>query len=343
MAQRAAFWAPKNFAARRPRLKARARIVKALRDWFDREGFVEIEPSALQVSPGNETHIAGFATRFEPLGVPHATYYLHSSPEFDCKKLLAAGETKDFFARPCLPQRRAHAAAPSRVHHAGMVPRRGALSRPDRRLRRRASRRGGGGGGARIRLWRVAARSARRARSPLRGRSIRSLRGRRSARIARKSRRFGAGSRPARGPGRRRRSLVGPVQQDSLRKNRAQARPWPRDGAGRLSGERGRARPAQARGSALRRAFRALRLRGGTGQRLRRTDRPKRAAPPFRGRYGGTGADLRLVLPDRRGFPRSPRRHAAGLRLRSGIDRLVMLATGASHIEDVLWAPVAAP
>ncbi len=96
MAQRAAFWAPKNFAARRPRLKARARIVKALRDWFDREGFVEIEPSALQVSPGNETHIAGFATRFEPLGAPHATYYLHSSPEFDCKKLLAAGETRIF-------------------------------------------------------------------------------------------------------------------------------------------------------------------------------------------------------------------------------------------------------
>jgi elongation factor P--(R)-beta-lysine ligase len=96
MAQRAAFWAPENFALRRPRLKMRARIVKALRDWFDREGFIEIEPSALQVSPGNETHIAGFATRFEPLGAPPTTYYLHSSPEFDCKKLLAAGEEKIF-------------------------------------------------------------------------------------------------------------------------------------------------------------------------------------------------------------------------------------------------------
>jgi lysyl-tRNA synthetase class 2 len=96
MAQRAAFWAPEIFAARRPRLRARARIVKALRDWFDRQGFAEIEPSALQVSPGNETHIAGFATSFEPLGAPPSTYYLHSSPEFDCKKLLAAGETKLF-------------------------------------------------------------------------------------------------------------------------------------------------------------------------------------------------------------------------------------------------------
>jgi lysyl-tRNA synthetase class 2 len=96
MAQRAAFWAPEIFSTRRRGLLARARIVKTLRDWFDREGFVEIEPSALQVSPGNETHIAGFATRFEPLAAPPSTYYLHSSPEFDCKKLLAAGETKIF-------------------------------------------------------------------------------------------------------------------------------------------------------------------------------------------------------------------------------------------------------
>ncbi len=96
MAQRAAFWAPEIFSTRRRGLLARARIVKTLRDWFDRAGFVEIEPSALQVSPGNETHIAGFATKFEPLGAPPSTYYLHSSPEFDCKKLLAAGETKIF-------------------------------------------------------------------------------------------------------------------------------------------------------------------------------------------------------------------------------------------------------
>jgi lysyl-tRNA synthetase class 2 len=96
MARYAPFWAPENFAARRPRLLARAQIVKALRGFFESEGFFEIEPSALQISPGNETHISGFATRFEPLGAPPTPYFLHSSPEFDCKKLLAAGETRIF-------------------------------------------------------------------------------------------------------------------------------------------------------------------------------------------------------------------------------------------------------
>jgi lysyl-tRNA synthetase class 2 len=94
MARHAPFWAPELFAARRPRLLARARIVQALRGFFAREGFWEIEPAALQVSPGNETHISGFATAYQPFGGAPTPYYLHSSPEFDCKKLLAAGEKK---------------------------------------------------------------------------------------------------------------------------------------------------------------------------------------------------------------------------------------------------------
>ncbi len=89
-------WAPENYADRRPRLLQRAKIVKAVRGFFEGQDFVEIEPSALQVSPGNETHIAGFATQFSPPGAPPTTYYLQSSPEFDCKKLLAAGEQRIF-------------------------------------------------------------------------------------------------------------------------------------------------------------------------------------------------------------------------------------------------------
>ncbi len=90
------FWGKDHHAARRPRLLQRARIITALRAFFAARDFIEIEPSALQLSPGNETHIAGFATQFSAPGAAPQPLYLHSSPEFDCKKLLAAGETRIF-------------------------------------------------------------------------------------------------------------------------------------------------------------------------------------------------------------------------------------------------------
>ena len=39
-----------------------ARIAAALRAWFAAQDFVEVETAALQVSPGNETHLHAFAT-----------------------------------------------------------------------------------------------------------------------------------------------------------------------------------------------------------------------------------------------------------------------------------------
>ena len=73
---------------------ARNRIVAALRAWFVAEGFVEVETAALQVSPGNETHLHAFATdMIGPDGV-RVPRYLHTSPEFAMKKLLAAGEDR---------------------------------------------------------------------------------------------------------------------------------------------------------------------------------------------------------------------------------------------------------
>jgi len=84
---------PGVHAARRPYLSTRARIQAALRDWFSAEDFVEVETAALQVSPGNETHLHGFATELvAPSG--ERVLYLRTSPEFACKKLLAAGERR---------------------------------------------------------------------------------------------------------------------------------------------------------------------------------------------------------------------------------------------------------
>jgi lysyl-tRNA synthetase class 2 len=92
------FWSRDRHADRRPRLVARARALGALRRRFEREGFIEVEPAVLQVSPGNETHLHGFATSLiGPDGAAHAAY-LHTSPEFAMKKLLAAGETRIFAA-----------------------------------------------------------------------------------------------------------------------------------------------------------------------------------------------------------------------------------------------------
>jgi lysyl-tRNA synthetase class 2 len=91
------WWDPQAHRARRPRLIARNAITTATRHWFEARAFVEVEASILQVSPGNETHLHAFATdRFDVDGTPLERLYLHTSPEFACKKLLAAGETRLF-------------------------------------------------------------------------------------------------------------------------------------------------------------------------------------------------------------------------------------------------------
>ena len=71
-----------------------------MRSWFDEQGFLEVETGILQVSPGNETHLHAPRTELTRPDGTRAISYLRTSPEFACKKLLAAGETKIFeFAR----------------------------------------------------------------------------------------------------------------------------------------------------------------------------------------------------------------------------------------------------
>jgi elongation factor P--(R)-beta-lysine ligase len=94
------FWLPGRHAARRPHLLARGRVATALRAWFAQAGFLEVETATLQVSPGNETHLHAFATGLIGPDTMRHELYLRTSPEFACKKLLAAGETRIFdFAR----------------------------------------------------------------------------------------------------------------------------------------------------------------------------------------------------------------------------------------------------
>ncbi|MGL4443548.1 MAG: amino acid--tRNA ligase-related protein, partial [Alsobacter sp.] len=94
------WWRPHVHADRRPFLLARQRIVDALRLWFRDHDFVEVETAILQASPGNEAHLHAFGTQAIAVDGRAAPLYLHTSPEFACKKLLAAGEERIFtFAR----------------------------------------------------------------------------------------------------------------------------------------------------------------------------------------------------------------------------------------------------
>ena len=72
------WWDRDIYADRRPFLLARGRILSALREWFRRRGFLEVETPALQVSPGNEVHLHAFAT--ELTGSPLKMYQKSSLP-----------------------------------------------------------------------------------------------------------------------------------------------------------------------------------------------------------------------------------------------------------------------
>jgi elongation factor P--(R)-beta-lysine ligase len=93
-------WRPDKLARRLPNLQARTRIQSAIRQWFLGEGFAEVETPILQVSPGAEVHLAGFTTDWELPDGEEEVRWLHSSPEFAMKKLLAGGIPRLFqFAR----------------------------------------------------------------------------------------------------------------------------------------------------------------------------------------------------------------------------------------------------
>ncbi len=88
------WWTPERHLDRKPFLQARSAISRALRDWFEDEGFVEVETGILQKSPGNETHLHAPSADLTSASGDKSRYFLRTSPEFACKKLLAAGENR---------------------------------------------------------------------------------------------------------------------------------------------------------------------------------------------------------------------------------------------------------
>ena len=82
-----AWWEPSRLSGRRAALQRRTEMIRGLRPFFDARGYTEVETPALQVSPGLEPHLAAFET----VAGDRSLRYLHTSPEFAMKKLLAAG------------------------------------------------------------------------------------------------------------------------------------------------------------------------------------------------------------------------------------------------------------
>ncbi|WP_029311431.1 MULTISPECIES: EF-P lysine aminoacylase EpmA [Acidiphilium] len=89
-------WHPERLAARMPYLRRRAGLTQATRAFFTARRYLEVEtPYAVPV-PGEEVHLAAFATaRSAPDGAVEPLW-LHTSPEFAMKKLLAGGAGRIF-------------------------------------------------------------------------------------------------------------------------------------------------------------------------------------------------------------------------------------------------------
>lgn len=106
-------WDRDRHGQRRPMLLQRNRIKEAIRSWFASENFTEVETPALQISPGNETHLHAFETRILAGDGQSAPMFLRTSPEFAAKKLLSAGEDRIFeFATAYRNRDRTHLHAP---------------------------------------------------------------------------------------------------------------------------------------------------------------------------------------------------------------------------------------
>lgn len=77
------WYLPENSEHKVVHLKRRATVIRAIREFFDAQGFIHVETPVMQVTPGADVHIHGYCVE--------NGLYLQNSPEFAMKRLLADG------------------------------------------------------------------------------------------------------------------------------------------------------------------------------------------------------------------------------------------------------------
>jgi elongation factor P--(R)-beta-lysine ligase len=84
-------WHPESLAARMPFLHRRGVLTRATRAFFSARGYTEVETPYAVTTPGEEVHLRAFRTERETPDNSRHALWLHTSPEFAMKKLLVAG------------------------------------------------------------------------------------------------------------------------------------------------------------------------------------------------------------------------------------------------------------
>ena len=77
-------------------LRRRAEAMRAIRAWFDERSFLEVETPLAVPSPGLDLHLAAM-----PVGGMGAERWLSTSPEYQMKRLLAGGVTRIYQLARC--------------------------------------------------------------------------------------------------------------------------------------------------------------------------------------------------------------------------------------------------
>jgi lysyl-tRNA synthetase class 2 len=84
-------WHPESFAARQPFLRRRTLLTQATRAFFTARGVTEVETPYAVPAPGEEVHVGTFRTERVDTAGNRTPLWLHTSPEFAMKRLLVAG------------------------------------------------------------------------------------------------------------------------------------------------------------------------------------------------------------------------------------------------------------